>query len=278
MERKVIRDSIHDKYAYSLNTTDGWNFDSHIHGCYEFIYIMEGNFFYTVEGNEYLITPGDMIITNPDEMHSFSFPEICTYTRQFLHIYPALMADFPQVLEMMNKRKFGTYNYVPAVLVNEYKLADIFNGLQDYCAEKLPERELMVIASAIQLMIKLDRIVTTENLSTREIKFNKNTAKICSYIDKNFKNNISLDSISEHMFLAKPYICRLFKNDTGMTIHSYMNMRRIVYAKNLILSGENASNVYSECGFNDYSTFYRSFQKYVGMTPENFKHSHPSNT
>ncbi len=274
MEPNVIRHGNHGRYAYSFHTSESYNFDSHIHSCYEFLHIIEGTFFYTVEGNEYVLSPGDMIVTSPDELHSFSFPEQCTYTRQFLHIYPSFVADFSNLLLKLDNRIPGTYNYIPAVLFDKYHLEDIFTGLRQCCAKPDANTDFMVWTYALQLIVKLGTIIQNENLSASESRINKNIYQIRKYIDLHFRQRINLDEISEYTFLNKSYLCRLFKQETGMTIRTYLNMRRIVYAKNMILAGRKASTVYTECGFREYSTFYRAFQKYVGMTPEAFKKSH----
>ena len=85
---------------------------------------------------------------------------------------------------------------------------------------------------------------------------------------------MNIDDIAEHMFLNKSYISRLFKSETGLTISVYINMRRVMMAKNLLLVGENAMNIFYKCGFSDYTTFYRVFKKYTDMSPEQFKKKH----
>ena len=86
--------------------------------------------------------------------------------------------------------------------------------------------------------------------------------------------NLNIDDIAEHMFLNKSYISRLFKSETGLTISVYINMRRVMMAKNLLLAGENAMDIFYQCGFSDYTTFYRVFKKYTDMSPEQFKKKH----
>ena len=56
-----------------------------------------------------------------------------------------------------------------------------------------------------------------------------------------------------------------------MTIKSYLTMRRIRKAKNMIMEGHKTMSVFVDCGFSDYSTFYRAFMKIVGMSPDKFK-------
>lgn len=271
MDDKVIRYSLRNQCAFSHNRTFGWNFDSHVHTCYEFIYIIEGNFLYTIEGNEYTISSGDIIMTSPYELHSFSFPEKGIYERQFLHIYPVFMKNFPDLFSEINSQKLGTYNYIPATIVNKYGLNNFFQNIEEYSKEPTKNTDTMVLTYSIQLILKISEILNSENILSPHIELNKTTVEIKSYVDKNFTTPINLDEIANNLFLNKSYLCRNFKQNTGMTIKNYINMKRITYAKNKILSGEKSSNIYLECGFNDYSTFYRAFSKYVSMTPDEFK-------
>ena len=75
-KRKIIKHgnhTINDKYngyVYNLNISDGYDFNSHMHNCYEFIHVIEGQLIYTVEGPEYALSAGDIIMTCPEELHS----------------------------------------------------------------------------------------------------------------------------------------------------------------------------------------------------------------
>ena len=57
----------------------------------------------------------------------------------------------------------------------------------------------------------------------------------------------------------------------GISITDYISMQRIAMAKKLISQGGSASKIYSECGFNDYSSFYRAFVKNFGYSPKEEK-------
>lgn len=120
MDLKCIKYGSHrvgndaDGYMYSLNTSDGYNFNSHLHSCYEFVHIIKGQLLYTVEDREYMLSDGDIIMTKPEELHSFSFPKQCEYRREFLHIYPRFLKDFPAVCQILKSRKSGCLNHIPA--------------------------------------------------------------------------------------------------------------------------------------------------------------------
>ncbi|MGN0149269.1 MAG: AraC family transcriptional regulator [Clostridia bacterium] len=283
MEKTIIKHGNHiinnddDGYMFSYNASTGTNFNSHIHKCHEIIHIVEGEFFYNVEGKEYRLSGGDLILTKPDELHSFSFPKGCEYKREFLHIYPNFLERFPEASEILNSRQSGNLNLIPVEKVKKYNIDKIFNEMYIYCADPLPETDLMVLLCAVQMILKLNHIWFNDTPKYRDVITDAKTNSIRDYIDRHCMEDITAASVAEAVFMSQAYASRFFKEKTGMTIKTYLNMRRITNAKNLIMEGNKVTNVFARCGFKDYSTFYRAFVKYVGMTPEEFKNSHNGN-
>ena len=143
-----------------------------------------------------------------------------------------------------------------------------------YCANPLPETDLMVLLCAVQIILKLNHIWFNDTPEYKDVMTDAKTNSIRDYIDWHCMEDITAASVAESVFMSQAYASRFFKEKTGMTIKTYLNMRRITNAKNLIMEGNKVTNIFARCGFKDYSTFYRAFVKYVGMTPEEFKSTH----
>lgn len=284
-KRKIIKHgnhTINDKYngyVYNLNISDGYDFNSHMHNCYEFIHVIEGQLIYTVEGTEYALSAGDIIMTCPEELHSFSFPAECEYRREFLHIYPGFIKDYPELAAALAERKPGEHNRLPAEYVEKYGLDKLFDAIEDSCREPDRDTDLLVFTYAVQLIIKICRMLRTEVFKTDEVPKAAKTNAVCRYIDRHYHENISVEQIANELFVSPSHLSRVFKAETGMTIKAYLNMRRITHAKNLIMEGRRIiKTIYPSCGYSDYSTFFRAFVKYTGMSPEEFKQTHNSIT
>lgn len=266
--------SISDKnngYIYRYARSDGYTLQSHLHTCYEFVHFISGNPMYTVEGHEYRISPGDIIFTRPNELHSFSFPKKCIFERQFFHIYPDYIKDFPEITELIKHYHGGCKNYIPAQVVQQYDLPKIFAILRQYNDSTNPETHAVAYSCAILLMVKMNEILRTIDFDALRPPGNPTIRKILDFIDSALVEKLTLDNIAKATFLSPVYLSSLFKKEMGMTIKDYINMNRILLAKNRILNGEKISSLYHKCGFNDYSTFYRAFLKYVKMSPDEFK-------
>ena len=58
-----------------------------------------------------------------------------------------------------------------------------------------------------------------------------------------------------------------FKNEAGYTIHNYITSKRLLLARSLINEGSPVIKAAQMSGFNDYTTFVRSYKKQFGNAP-----------
>lgn len=95
---------------------------------------------------------------------------------------------------------------------------------------------------------------------------------IYQYINKNFKNQISLNEIADVASMTEPAFCRYFKKATGKTFTKLVNEYRIVHATKL-LSEEKMSitDVCYECGFNNFSHFNKLFKEITGKSASKYR-------
>ena len=96
---------------------------------------------------------------------------------------------------------------------------------------------------------------------------------ICDYIAQNYQDaGLSVKSISDHAGLSASYACTFFKNETGTTLNQYITDFRMRKAKQLLADPRNRiSEISALVGYNDGNYFGKSFKKYTGMTPSEFK-------
>ncbi len=92
--------------------------------------------------------------------------------------------------------------------------------------------------------------------------------KIGYFINREFKNPISIANLAEFLSLSVSRTSRLVKIHTGRNFPDLLAERRIVHAKFLL---ENSfftmALVSSHCGFSDTSYFFRTFRKIQKITP-----------
>lgn len=96
--------------------------------------------------------------------------------------------------------------------------------------------------------------------------------KIMKYINTCYSENITLKDVAKVVNLNPNYISQVFKRTTGTTFSHYLTNLRITHAKKLLTTTNISINDVSiQSGFNDYFYFLKTFKKYTGKTPSEFR-------
>lgn len=95
---------------------------------------------------------------------------------------------------------------------------------------------------------------------------------VCSFIQQNFTSDLSRDLIASTIDMNPDLFSRLFNQHTGKTLPDYINSLRIAEAKKLLTETDKAiSRVSIDTGFDNLRTFNRTFKKFTGMNPSEFR-------
>jgi len=103
---------------------------------------------------------------------------------------------------------------------------------------------------------------------TEYTHYSDHIKKAIKYINDNLTSAISLCDVSEHLHLSREYTSHIFKKETKKTVNEYINERKMLYAKEMLLNGRfSLSEIASNLGYENYGYFSRTFKKYFGVSP-----------
>ena len=96
---------------------------------------------------------------------------------------------------------------------------------------------------------------------------------IKDYISRNYMNDtLSVKDISNHVYLSASYVCTFFKSETGQTLNQYLTEYRMEKAKQLLSDPRyKISEISSKVGYTDGNYFGKSFKKYSGFSPSEYR-------
>ncbi len=101
--------------------------------------------------------------------------------------------------------------------------------------------------------------------------------KVFEYIDDHLTSKLTLELIAEVAHFSPFHFHRVFKQITDETLNEYITRRRIEKsALNLIHNSDSITETYLKYGFNDNSSFTRTFKKFYGISPSEFKRQNPN--
>ena len=93
------------------------------------------------------------------------------------------------------------------------------------------------------------------------------TKQAIEYINERLTDNFNIEDISQHLNVSPSTLMHTFKKNMNIPIHKYIIKKRLILAHSKISKGEPSSVASVECGFNDYSGFYRQYKKMFDISP-----------
>ncbi|MDR0909521.1 MAG: AraC family transcriptional regulator [Spirochaetaceae bacterium] len=92
------------------------------------------------------------------------------------------------------------------------------------------------------------------------------------YILQHITERLRLPIVAEKIGLSSPYFCTIFKDEMKTSFTDYVNKLRIENACRLLAKkGMTLLEIAQECGYNEHSTFTKTFKKYMGIGPLQYR-------
>lgn len=144
-------------------------------------------------------------------------------------------------------------------------------GLSDACIQKI---ESLNDKNALK-EFEYSMLATFINLKNEQHKnktYTDEVEKAIQYIYNNIFKQLSLEEISEHVYLSPNYLSTKFKHETGISLSDFINKTKIDESKYLLAhSNTKISDIALIFNFCNQSYYNRIFKRYTGITPSEFK-------
>ena len=254
-------------YAGVLEKEGGWAEEPHSHSFSELVFIADGTGTVLCNGKEYPVGRGDLMIYGPGDVHceesSVSDPMEVLF----------LACDRIRISGIEDDR------IIPAQFGCRFHGEPVYGILNTCFRELIGElegRELLYteIAQSIfrTLIMYVFRLVDTTHDIAPYIEMNRIIDSATAFIERNFRKNLTLDSVAEACFTNKYYLSHLFSQVRKMTVWDYILERRVEEGKRLLAeTGMTVAEVAEKSGFRDPGYFGRVFRKATGMNPSAYR-------
>jgi AraC-like DNA-binding protein len=95
--------------------------------------------------------------------------------------------------------------------------------------------------------------------------------QVRQYLENHYTENVTLETIVNLSGLSAYHLIRVFRSETGLPPHAYLEQVRITRARQLLRKGNSIADVAFMTGFADQSHFSRHFKKMTGVTPGQYR-------
>ncbi|MCI8441455.1 MAG: AraC family transcriptional regulator [Provencibacterium sp.] len=250
----------------------------HLHNRYEIYLYLSGGAHYFVEQKKYVLERGDMLIFNSREIHKPTFPSPAgIYERYVVHFDPAVAAPYStpgfSLIGCFENRTRGEKNLLRLGQKELSRFLALFDGMISLRDEAAPGWEILFLSRFLELLVQIGTAYGTHSPSQQEAGYalEPPLSEVVAYINAHLQEDLRLEVLEKRFFINKNYLCKLFRQQTGNTIHSYIQHKRLVRSQELLLEGCSVTEACHLAGFNDYSNFIRLFKRMTGQSPTRFR-------
>jgi len=265
-----------DFHFFNLKDQKKNEFEFHYHDFNKIIIFLSGDVTYIIEGKFYKLKPWDILLVGRNDLHRPIISSSAPYQRMILWLNPLFLeqhnkdnSNLLSCFQLASERKLSLIR-LNNVQINLLK--QNLNELEDAIKDKDFGSTILKNALFLQFMVKINRLYRQMDINKEleDVKYDPRIEDILSFINSNLDKDLSIDMLSKEFYLNKYYLMHLFKEETGYTLYSYIQKKRIIKASDLIKSGRQAGDVCSLCGFGDYSSFVRAFKKEFQLSPKQY--------
>lgn len=266
-------------YVSTSKYEGDWQSIPHSHPFSELFYVVNGNGSFIAEGREFPVSKNDMVVINPQVEHteksrSTSPLEYIVLGIDGLSFSFENMTDVPNAISVQNT--FGAVHKYNVQNTNACSYLNIM--LEEISAKK--ENYETVCQSLLEIllicMLRNDNLSIIQNSST---VLNRECMQIKNYLDSNYSENITLDSLAALTHMNKYYLAHAFTKYTGISPINYLLQKRIQEGKSLLEStAYSIAQISSMLGFSSQSYFSQAFKKATGKTPIQHRNAYRKET
>jgi AraC-like DNA-binding protein len=241
---------------------------------FQVFFIVTGDVSLLIDKEMHRIEPGSLVVFSSQEVHKVHVRSNKPYIRRRLVFKPEIARAFEHsgydLLSCFMDRPKGKGNIRKLAQSQSVELLKLFDKFGQAFVSDVPEAKVLELAAFLEILVFTNRVFGESDGKTEKSSLPDSLASIMDYIEDHIAGDLSLETISASCDIGKNYLCRLFKKETGVTLHNYILYKRVAEAKRLLGEGVKPSQARGMCGFGTMGRFSVAFKKIVGASPSAF--------
>lgn len=248
---------------------------AHTHSYYEMFYLISGKCDLLIKNSTYHLIPGNIIFIPADTLHRTSYTGSAFHERLDIEFTSNYMNELIVQFGMtwIQHHLFSKIFYLPEEFREEFHhLFDQMIAESQSSDAFSPCMMKMHFQTIIILILRHMNQSSIQIISSDKKETDKALQTAVTYINENFKNNITLNDLAELLHLNPSYFSKKFKASNGLGFKEYLNNVRISHSEKLLLETSlSITEIAFECGYDNSNYFGDTFKKINGVSPSAFR-------
>ncbi|MED4694795.1 AraC family transcriptional regulator [Peribacillus frigoritolerans] len=251
----------------------------HMHDHYEIVYVYNGKGTFFIGDVFYDMQQGDVFLIPNNTIHR-ALPnkdDPVTSTIIFFSptlIYKDMVDDSFSYLHLFDLTKKSKNYKISLPQKKQVKMEEQLELiLQETNSRSMGSRHACLL-TVHQIILDLYRLWINgkQELSEGKSYSSEWMKDILIYINEHMDEPLTLTILAQKALVSPAHFSRVFKETTGIGLVVYLNTKRIIKAKELLLeTNHTIAHIAEMCGFESMPQFYRTFKKYNEKTPATFR-------
>ncbi len=241
----------------------------HIHDYHELYFLESGQTTYFVGNSIYILNSGDFIFIPRGQLHQTDNSRYPYLERVLLNFDDSFISE--RCISILEELKNAPHIRLPETEISQFR--KIIKKIEQEASSDEKNSCILQQLYLHELLVLLCRHRKEDSIPDfgSAYRIAQETAK---YISTNYKQPLSLGILAQKYSVSEGYLSKLFKKYTGMGVNQYINISRVLAAKELLASTHmQVTDVAFECGFNDSNYFSQVFKSIAGITPKQYSKS-----
>lgn len=263
-------------HYFHLKDTKSKSIEYHYHEFHKIVIFLSGNVTYMVEGKAYQLMPWDILLIPSLNIHRPIISPEVPYERIILWVHDSFLQQEMLHSYKLNKCFYSTQekssNLLRSNAKNRMNIVSLLTDLENSIQSNEFGAQLYTDTLFLQLLISLNRLILTDNTVdiSSSVQSNKHVDLLIAYINQHLGDDLSIETLSKELYLSASHLMHQFKKTTGTSLHAYITRKRLANALRLLKEGVPVTTAASQSGYQDYSTFLRTFRRIYHCTPTKY--------
>ncbi len=247
----------------------------HTHDGYEMLLMLNGKLNMYTEGDGKTLDRGDLICVNTHCFHQGKLISSDVYDRVVINfkesVLTKLSTDQSDLGKCFKQTIPGKLNFFHLDEDQVHTFLKIARKLQQALADKSFCADVLSYSLLAQLLVMTNRCVSEDFRTSYKGIIPQLVSETFAYIDEHLTEELTLNVLEKQLQYNKIYISRCFKKVMGITLQQYIIIKRCSLAQQYLKQGHSPCDSCFMAGFNNYSSFSRTFSRQIGVSPKKYQ-------